>query len=104
MTMEFGINTVSPVTNREALITGRCFYGKISVGARFRRAFVVILSPDESTSERRLIANVDLRITKIEAYGKELDELDEGLTAAITVCGDGVSLLSPRMSIDSLVV
>lgn len=59
----------------------------------------VTVSNPEVTPERRFFAGLDLKTTRIEADGQFLDELDEGLTGAITVSGRGVAILKPRMSI-----
>src|SRR4051794_31526440 len=97
MSFEFGIHEIHRVIDLEALITGRCFQGPIRIGMRFLTACEVIVSNPEVTPERRFFTEVDLKITRIEAYGQFPDELDEGLTGAITVSGRGVAILKPRM-------
>jgi hypothetical protein len=39
---------------------------------------------------------VHLQITHIEAYSRELDEIDEGITARLTLDGSGMNLLKSR--------
>ena len=39
---------------------------------------------------------VSLRVTKITAYQRSLEEIGTGMTASIDVVGDGVDLLRPK--------
>jgi hypothetical protein len=42
----------------------------------------------EEDPGRRNVRDVDLVLEAIEAYGRQIDELDQGMTAELTVRGD----------------
>ena len=67
-------------------VIGRVFKDVIRVGA----TFTSVVDPDGTAHA------VDLQIKRIEAYRRDLDEADEGLTARITVAGHGGEWMKDR--------
>jgi GTPase len=59
--------------------TGRCYAGRLRVGD----LFTLVEAPDGTRRE------VELLVTRIEAYRTDFDAIDEGLTARLTMRGHG---------------
>jgi hypothetical protein len=99
MIKEFGINTINITNHNRATITGRVFNGVVNVGDLFVMSYLIKHESLDLTPIRVPASEIYLTVTGIEAYGQKLDALDEGLTGLITVCGNGIELLRPEMSI-----
>jgi hypothetical protein len=78
---EFGIHDIDRNT-----VIGRCYKGPLRVGEMFTSF------EDEANTTHP----VELEITCIEAYNRELEEIDAGLTARLTLRGLGADSLSQR--------
>jgi hypothetical protein len=76
-----GIERIAPCT-----VIGRCYKGPLRVGGTFT-------SFEDETGSTHLVR---LEVTRIEAYRRELDEIDEGLTARLTLRGDGAALVQEK--------
>lgn len=99
MSAEFGIHSVERSGINEARIVGRCFRGPLRLGVRLRTACLIESAPSGAIPRRVSAAVVDLEVMQIQAYGRSMQELDEGLTASIVVRGTGIELLVPAMSV-----
>lgn len=77
---EFGVHKASFDGDR-AFVAGRCFTGPIRVGAVFTqlRRFHPVQTENGIP--------VELVVTRIIAYGHQLDEIQEGLTAELELSG-----------------
>jgi hypothetical protein len=75
--VEFGVHGVEVV--EPCTVVGRCYKGPLKIGGTFTSF------QDEARTEH----SVCLEITQIEAYNRQLDEIDEGLTARLTLSGSG---------------
>jgi hypothetical protein len=80
----FGIHRIE--LSEPCTVIGRCYEGPLRVGGAFT-------SFDDEGGTAHIVR---LEITHIEAYNRELDEIDEGLTARITLQGIGGHLLKER--------
>src|SRR5262245_46165346 len=88
---EFGIHEIVQNADSRVVIDGRCNGGVIAVGDQFHRLYRVTVERTMAAYrevERALIATTDLKVTKIEAYGRELPAIEEGLTARLYLQGD----------------
>jgi translation elongation factor EF-Tu-like GTPase len=80
---QFGVHEVAfgaDVTH----VTGRCYTGSLRIGD-------VIRGTQASSGEH---AAVELTIVAIECYGHLMDEIQEGLTARLTLRGTGAEHLA----------
>ena len=70
------------------LLDGRCLTGTVSKGAVFDKVEIAP-PPASSTSShaRKVWEGAALRVRSIQAYGKEIDSITEGLTARLAVTG-----------------
>jgi hypothetical protein len=89
---EIGIEYVIGLRNGSASIAVRCYQGKIAVGEMLASAY-----KPSAAGERSDIRSISLKIEKIIAYGNELVEMDEGLTAEVILSGEGLSELTDGM-------
>jgi hypothetical protein len=76
-----GVEDVEPCT-----VIGRCYKGPLRVGGVF-----TLFEEEGGTAHV-----VRLEVLQIEAYQRELDEIDEGLTARLTLHGSGGQLVKER--------
>ncbi len=95
MSTEFGIITVGP----DYCISGRVFAGLVRRGTRFVCGYQIQHTTPDVAPIRTPVAELDLKIVRIECYGRDVDQLDEGLTGNLIVEGRGIELLSSGMSI-----
>jgi hypothetical protein len=79
---QFGIHAVEGADS----VIGRCYRGPLKLGVVFTSF------EDESGT----MHSVRLKITRIEAYRRELDELDEALTARLHLRGDGLEIVHAK--------
>jgi hypothetical protein len=76
---EFGVHRAD-VQGEMIVVDGRCYRGPLRRGDVFR-----VLRPGDMV--------VRLAVERIVAYKRELDEIDEGLTARLSLRGDGGEFL-----------
>ena len=88
--MEFAIDRMSDAN----AVIGRCLRGPIRVGDAFSSIYRIVDGRSRNPS-RADITPVLLRVDQIDAYQRSWTTLDEGLTAKITLSGDGLAALSP---------
>lgn len=81
---EFGVHGLDRMNERGAVI-GRCHRGVIRVGDTFATAITPGAAP----------VQVKLQVARIEAYERDLAEVDEGLTARLYLHGEGWAALGP---------
>lgn len=81
--MEFQVVGIEPQGNLIRVV-GRCINGPMVLGNRF----------SSITPSGRAPVVVDLRVERIRVYGHEVGRLYEGLSAAIDLSGDLVSLVT----------
>ena len=74
--VEFGVHGVE---GQACAVIGRCYRGPLRVGVVLRRF--------EDRAGRA--HGVELVVDGIEAYGRRLSEIDEGITARLFLRGDG---------------
>ncbi len=87
----FGIHEVTIVAANEFVVTGRCYEEPILIGDIFR--FLYELNDEQRPkSERR----IELKVVRLEAYGRQLKQLEGGLTAAMSLIGTGGEQLRDR--------
>jgi len=79
---EFGVYGAEHVGGLGSVV-GRCYCGRLHVGSVFLRL----------NSPANTLAKVRFVVTRIEAYGRDLIEIDEGLTARLHLDGDGWTLV-----------
>lgn len=92
---EFGIEN-SYKESSAFIIEGRCYVGPIRVGDTFNFVYKAVPQKTESgfdRSQRIGHRAVNIRIDEIVAYTRKLDEIDSGLTARLTVSGEGADTL-----------
>jgi hypothetical protein len=96
--MEFIIDyIVTGASGRHTLI-GRCGDSPVRVGDEFQVAYhYENFESAESASRRVEEQNVLVCINEIQAYGKTLDEMGQGMTGSLVVSGTGVEKLAPGM-------
>lgn len=78
----FGLHDVT-VIGAAVTVIGRCYAGVLGVGA----VFTSVVAADGTA------APVDLAIVRIEAYQRDLDQIEEGLTARLTLRGPAAAAL-----------
>jgi len=76
------------------VIEGRCIHGHLKVGDRFTTIYTVRLNPDHTTTWIIQKDAIDLRVERLETYGKTMQSIDEGLTLKAWVSGHGFELLT----------
>jgi hypothetical protein len=102
MTKENNIEFGTEYVRREAdktFIAGWCYRGPISIGDVFNSVYELIpLKNEEGCYGHRVENNrpVDIYVVKMKAYGHELKEIYEGLSAEIEIAGEGCDLVKPR--------
>jgi hypothetical protein len=79
---EFGVHGVEGNDDVRSVI-GRCFSGALQVG----RVFLSSRAPDGVSHPVRLA------IVRIQAYQRDLDKIEEGLTARLHIQGEGLGLV-----------
>ena len=77
---EFGVHSAD-VHGETIIVDGRCYQGPLKRGDVFR-----VLRPGDR--------GVRLAVERIVAYKRELDEIDEGLTAQLSLRGDGAEFVT----------
>ena len=93
--IEFGISDVK-FGGPETIIEGRCHCGPIRIGDTFTKISEMTVHTRPRTygpTTLRAIASVEIRVDSISAYGHELEELSQTMTARIAVSGIGVEHL-----------
>ena len=80
---QFGVHEVA-IGADVTRVTGRCYTGPLRTGDVFRGA-------QASSGEHAAVA---LTIVAIECYGHLMDEIQEGLTARLTLRGTGAEDLA----------
>ncbi len=80
---QFGVHEVA-IGAAATRVTGRCYTGALRSGDVFRSA--------QASSGQR--AAVELTIVTIECYGHLMGEIQEGLTARLTLRGTGAEHLA----------
>jgi hypothetical protein len=91
-TIQFSIDELRVLKLGGYSISGRCSKGPIAVGDTFDQVLDVLVrkTPEEyATVATRVVGAVRLRVDHIRAYGRELETIDQGLTAEIVVSGSG---------------
>jgi hypothetical protein len=78
MSRQFGVHDIERDQD-PTIVVGRCYRGSLRIGD----VFVLNDKPAGQSSQ------VYLTIAHIEAYRRSLDEIDEGLTARLTLQGQG---------------
>ncbi|WP_271023595.1 hypothetical protein [Rhizobium sp. RCAM05973] len=94
--MEFSVILEPENIGGDWLLKGRCITD-LFVNGRFTE-LVRFDFPENGTQENLPIEGetweVDLKIEKISAYQHEFEKINAGMTAAVTVSGDGEKLAS----------
>ncbi len=75
---QFGVHGVEH-EGELTIIIGRCYLGRLRLGDAFVR----------NTLPEGTVVTTRLTISQMEAYRHSLEEIEEGLTARITLTGDG---------------
>jgi len=91
MSGQFGVYAVERISD-PTIVTGRCHEGPLGLGD----AFIRHQHPDE-----RGQTEIHLTITKIEMYRLNVQQLDRGVTAQLTLTGDGGPTLVPDSVLDT---
>jgi hypothetical protein len=81
-------------------IIGRCCEDPVRIGDAFESVYDYQYSVDSDGHELARRVNpvaVRLRIVGIEAYGRELESLGEGMTGALDLEGSGQELVHPGL-------
>ena len=81
--VELQIERVIVASSEQATVTVRCLRGPVRRGARFNRLGGSVQA-------------LDLKLTQVVVYGHRVAHLDTGLTATVTLRGEGVRHLSSR--------
>jgi len=81
---QFGVHGDVAISGEVMQVIGRCYTGPIRIGDVFRSA-------QAPSGERVLVA---LTVVAMDAYGHALDEIQEGLTARLTLRGTGAEHLA----------
>jgi hypothetical protein len=79
MSRQFGVHGVERASD-PTIVIGRCYIGPLRVGDVFVR---------NQLPAGQELRSIRLTIAHMEAYRHSMDELDEGLTARLTLTGDG---------------
>ena len=79
---EFGVHTTVHVGSL-GMVVGRCYSGRLHVGSVFRRL----------KGRANSVAGIRFVVTRIEAYGRDFLEIDQGLTARVHLEGEGWTLV-----------
>ena len=90
--MEFGVYRIVKSGRAGLVVDGRCNSGRISVGIEFKRVYSAIVEKSRLGYQdvgRTRLASVKLKVTRIEAYGRDLSEIETGLTARLHLAGSG---------------
>jgi hypothetical protein len=94
--MEFGVVRVVSRDAQGLVIDGRCYQSELRVGGIFTLLYEVPLVDDGDTlrSEGRVNhQDVTLRVDRIEAYRREIEFINRGMTARLTLSGSGCDLV-----------
>jgi hypothetical protein len=76
------------------VIEARCIHGPIRIGDCFNTIYTTKLNPDWTLTWTLLSGAIDLRVERLETYGKTMDTIDEGLTLKAWVSGSGLENLT----------
>jgi hypothetical protein len=71
------------------VLDGRCCEGTMRPNDRFVGLYLVDVDEGAGESKSELLAEVDLLVLQLFAYGKVRKRLDQGMTGRITVRRDG---------------
>lgn len=78
-------------------VRGACNKGTLSIGDKFNEAYRHELEQDSDggyhVSKQYDQRNVALTVEKIRVYGREIDELTEGMTAELLLSGQRADLV-----------
>jgi hypothetical protein len=97
--IEFGVTAVTVSGNR-AVVEGRCHRGPIFPEQKFIlvSSMTVQVSPEVcGPTTLNPIGSVELRIDSIWAYGRQIDELSQTMTARLELSGSGVDKIEPGL-------
>jgi hypothetical protein len=98
---EFVIYQIWAEGSDRALLYGRCSKGDISVGTVFGFVYDIVFDSYETSGQNVNTRRVELTVDRIVAYGHELDELNEGITAELAVSGRGLEQLNSGSALSS---
>jgi hypothetical protein len=95
--IEFGGVEVEETDGRRVVLIGRNFGGELRLGAQFTAVYQLVTPPggnrDSDPYVRANERDVCLSVSSIWAYGHNLDFLSPGMTARLSLEGDGVAPL-----------
>lgn len=95
--VEFGSVEIEETDGRRVILIGRNYGGELRLGAQFTAVYQLVTPPGgDRVSDPYVRANerdVCLSVSSIWAYGRSLDFLSHGMTARLTLEGDGVAQL-----------
>lgn len=94
---EFSAEIVERTTNG-LVVSGRCLAGSFRIGSTFLAAYRIadVHDPNSAHVDE---CGVQLRVERIVAYRRDLDEVDSGLTAMLDLSGNGGELVQSGMVI-----
>lgn len=97
--IEFGITTVK-LTESSVLVEGRCHRGPILLDSTFTvlsKMTVQTTTQSCGATELQHVAPVNLKVDSIWAYGHEIKELSQSMTARLELSGTGIEHLQPDL-------
>ena len=87
---EFGVHGVEH-DKGTTIVIGRCYKDTLAVGDTFQ--LVTLLEPQGGEAKSHA---VNLTIQRMVAYGREMEQIDEGLTAQLRLAGEGGERVIPQ--------
>lgn len=91
--IEFSVD-ICETEGEKIIAKGRCLRGPICLGDSFTEVYC-IPNPHSDVSEHVRERAVLLKITRMTAYKRDMEEIDDGLTAAIELAGSGGDAIEP---------
>lgn len=92
---EFIVNGVVEGTQGRFHVMGRCGDEPIRVGDVFDGIRIPVAVADIVPAESGTFRPVSLVVERIQAYHRQLEELDAGMTGTIDLHGSGIELIVP---------
>ena len=89
--IEFGISKIN-LEGCKAIIEGRCHYGPIVCESIFTEISSMTVKMTKEIAEPATLhhlAQVEIKVAAIWAYGHQLEELSSGMTARLEIIGTG---------------
>jgi hypothetical protein len=89
--IEFGISKIN-LEGCRAIIEGRCHYGPIVCGSTFTEISAITVEMTKKMAGPATLhhlAQIEIKVDSIWAYGHQLKELSSGMTARIEISGTG---------------